>query len=619
MRNALLIASLDFRRLRMLPVTAAALGMLVLLARFLPSMRPSDVPELTLICALISAYALGTISAFSAGGMLFAKELSEKRLSFLYARPLSTFSIVAGKALAAITLIATSIAVALAPALIVYGRSAAARTTDAPLNLLLITATLMTTGVLLAHLTTLGFNDKSVWLLVSFVALSAGIAVITLTIRELLIPSEWSASETLPLIFIAAGSTILIAIVATVLGVIKGRALLRSVHRVTAITLAIGMGLLSLLVLGGAYWLTHPSVHDIHTHDVVISPDDRHIVAVGTRMGVPSSFLVNTTGAQPAVRLGSFTSAHSFSADGKTLAWTKNTRDSHFLHVWKIQAGKPRETTLEGERWNPSALSPSGRYLAKVGNNVELYDLEDGDRLIKSVALSEDSRSHRRVEFSGEDTLILTPRTADTKRVTIRSIHGTPQMLKASYPVNAGSFLSIDGGRLKTRKALEGDSSSHAVVDILTGETLWELKAANLNSLSVMFLPDGGLLTAQRMNTKSIWTVYDASLGKAVRTFETIPLSIGASLSTTEISASTRWDQPATTPRKTYVINWNSGTVREVAAGLRPSGAFQRYIQNREPTPGSLATRIFHAVDQNDASVYFNPLTGERRVLAGKQ
>ena len=132
-----------------------------------------------------------------------------------------------------------------------------------------------------------------------------------------------------------------------------------------------------------------------------------------------------------------------------------------------------------------------------------------------------------------------------------------------------------------------------------------------------MFLPDGGLLTAERVTGKSLWTVYDASLQNVVRTFETIPLSIGASLSSSEISASTRWDEPAAVARKSYVVNWNSGTVREVGKRLLPNGAMQRYMDRREPAPGSLATKIFWAVG-SDALIYFDPLKGERRVLAGK-
>lgn len=616
MRNALLIASLDFRRLRMLPVTAAALGLLVLFARFLPRMHPSNFADVTLLCALITAYSLGIISAFTAGGTLFAKELSEKRLSFLYARPLSTFSIVAGKVFAAAAIVGLTFTAAITPALLVYGRDPKIINSNSPGKLLLGTIMIMVVVAVLSHLTNLGFNDKSVWFLVSFIALTAGGAVNFLTIRQFLIPPISATTGTI-LVEAPAYITIVAIIVSILIGAVRGRALLRSVHRATAITLAVGMSLLVATVLGFAYWITHPSIHTINVHDIAVSPDNRNVVASGTTFGPPSSFLIDTTGSRAPVHLGAFTSDATFSADGKTLAWATHTRDSHLVHVWPLQEPKPRETTIQALSWNPPTLSPTGRYLAKMGRNVELYDLKDGDRLVKSIALPEDLRSHQRVEFVDEETLVLHYRSG-TLPVTIRSIHGRPQISQTALLSVAGSFFSTDGSRMKTRREQKGAPAEHLIIDVASGATLWERIATNQLSLSTMFLPDGGLLIAEQAKDKSIWVVYDSSLQNVVKTFETVPLSIGASLNSNEISATTRWDEAKTEARKSYVVNWSSGTLKEVGAGLFPIGAVeQRYFNKREPAAGSLSTKLFRSIGSGSL-ILFDPLKGERRVLAGQ-
>jgi len=63
------------------------------------------------------------------------------------------------------------------------------------------------------------------------------------------------------------------------------------------------------------------------------------------------------------------------------------------------------------------------------------------------------------------------------------------------------------------------------------------------------------------------------------------------------------------------LVDVATGEVREVARGLFPLMAFFPSGQGIEvPAPGSAAARLFQA---GDAVVYFDPIAGERRVLAG--
>lgn len=615
MRNALLVASMDFRRLRMIPLAAAALGILMLFVRFLPSVRSHNFAEVTVVGALIVAFSFGVIAALSSGAMLFAKELSEKRLSFLYARPLTTFSIVAGKTLAAAAVVIASFAAALLPAVLVYHRFAQPLNDPASLfKLMSFFALVMVVNAAVAHLVTIGSNDKSVWLLIDFAALTIGGTILVLTVRQFLIPMTM---DTAVLFATFAGTASLAVVIASMLiGAVHGRALLRSVHRSTAVSLASGMSLLVVLTVGAAYWVTHPSMDDVEIHQLLIAPDDRHVIAVGERWNVPSSFLLDTQHPGKPTFIGSMISSHAFSGDGRSIVWIAHSKDSHIVYRSHI-GGKAQATTITLSRETDLALSPDGRHLAKVGQNLELYDLDDDDRLIRSIALPMDSKWVRSVDFTDADTVRVRSYGNEPQTFIVDDLFTKPVLSTNNSVANTpGSFVSIDGRRVKVRTSDDTNSSVHRIHDLRTGEMLWELRS---NRAGVMFLPDGGLLAIdEKQKGRTTFTVYDPSLKAVANRFEMDgSFGLGGSVGPAEVTVFTRSGVPATEVRKTFLLNWKNGTIREVAAHLVPTTNFYRHTQRREPDPGSLATKLFRDVKTGSA-IYFDPLTGERRVLAGK-
>jgi len=71
--------------------------------------------------------------------------------------------------------------------------------------------------------------------------------------------------------------------------------------------------------------------------------------------------------------------------------------------------------------------------------------------------------------------------------------------------------------------------------------------------------------------------------------------------------------------RSIFLVNLTSGDVRHLADGLFPVAYFTRWTSsqpNYQPEPGSEATKLFYGPGRT--LVRFDPLTGERRLLLGR-
>ena len=622
MRNALMIASLDYRRLRIIPIAAAACGIMVLFMRFLPSVRNENLAELTMIAALVVAFSFGAVAALSSGAMLFARELSEKRLSFLYARPLSTVSILTGKGLATAGLVVTSFVAGYLPSLFIYWRSIEAEavaTSQAKALFSAIFGVLLLMVVLasFAHLVTIGFNDKSLWLLINFAALTIGFTVIVSTVRQFMVPGITFVSTMR--LFAAPWMAVLSVLIASVvIGAARGRALLRSVHRATAITFATGMTAIVVTVISLAWWVTHPGLEDIVIREIVASPDDKHAIVIGSRWGVPSAFLINTTDASEPVFLGAMATDHTFSDDGRSLVFLSHTADDQTVQRHLLGSERPIRTTLTAPRskyrTQPFALSPDGRHLARLGQNIEIYDLDDRDRLVKSIPVPAEVKGERRIEFLDGDSIYFIGNVEEKPAVVIDSVFTNPTVSTTRLrPHSIGSFTSADNTKLKIR--IRGDANAqniHRVHDMATGEMLWQQQS---NSIATMFLPNGGLLVSDTTRGMTSFSVYDSSLKSITRRVALKgPYSLGAAVSADEVTLFTRWGVDPKGVRTTYLFNWTTGAIRVAARGLVPASGYYRYTQHREPAPGSLPTRLFRDM-KDQSALLFNPVTGEKKPL----
>jgi hypothetical protein len=109
----------ELERQGLVPAVALAIGIAVLALPYLPG-GPSRLPpeELRTVAAGISVVAYVVFVALALGASLLARDLAERRASFLFARPLAAGAIALGRLAAALLLLLLSALLVVAPALL---------------------------------------------------------------------------------------------------------------------------------------------------------------------------------------------------------------------------------------------------------------------------------------------------------------------------------------------------------------------------------------------------------------------------------------------------------------------------------------------------------------------
>jgi hypothetical protein len=130
-----------------------------------------------------------------------------------------------------------------------------------------------------------------------------------------------------------------------------------------------------------------------------------------------------------------------------------------------------------------------------------------------------------------------------------------------------------------------------------------------------VFLSDGRIVYAAADDAATRLRVFDAE-GRPVRSLEVPPPSrvyLGGEVAPGKIAVATVRDaDPAVEGGALYLADVDAGTVRKVADGLRPAVWYPFFD---ELPVGSDATKLFRG--PGASLVRFDPITGERRVLAG--
>ena len=116
MKNALVIARRELTEKRFVFLTAIAFALLALIVPFMPGVHASERRNALAMASLIFSTGFTVGLAAILGANIIGRELSDGRLSFYFARPVSAASIWFGKLIAALLLIAVSFAIIALPA-----------------------------------------------------------------------------------------------------------------------------------------------------------------------------------------------------------------------------------------------------------------------------------------------------------------------------------------------------------------------------------------------------------------------------------------------------------------------------------------------------------------------
>jgi ABC-type transport system involved in multi-copper enzyme maturation permease subunit len=606
-------------------VLAAALAFAVI-PFLLPLLSAGHGAARSTIIVAAGIFAAGFTVGLAAilGGSFIGRDVSDGRMSFFFARPVSSAAIYWGKLSAALLLVVVSFAIILGPAL-VFGEAAwtNAWTRDAGF-ITIVTLSTALALFLLAHVIGTFVRSHSPWIGLDFVlAVLAGIGVWSI-VRPL---AEAAAVELFRAVSIALAVAIAAAIIAAgAWQLANGRIDRRRNH--LELSRFLWPALALVLAIGGGYvaWVVSASPKDIAAV-IGVEPahGGRHALVVATVNGrgdYHPAFLIDTaTGAYARVAAGPQWGAE-FTRDGSKMVIMRATglRDAQAeVFVRDLATGVERDTGLTIPPSPLMVVNDDATRVAALGSSmVAVYDVP-AKRSLASARLA-DSRWILGAFFDGPRTLRVFseeggdfpngPRTLNIDEIDLAT-HGVRRT--GSVFTNGkyiGLYASADGSRLLTRAGKGGI----LVADGRTGAVLFTLApAAGFAFGSAAFLTDGGIAVGETAaGDASSLRLFNADGSPRA----TIPLGIARSVFPVREIA----------PGKVIAgmnnrSGWSTALVDLPTGAITAQQPSHPIVRNErggissDPRVGVVGTTLL--MREGRKIVRWNALTGEKKVIAG--
>ncbi|MGA9750632.1 MAG: hypothetical protein WBS54_02470 [Acidobacteriota bacterium] len=521
-------------------IWAAALvaGLLPFLLAALPGMT-YGYAEVRDASALAIAVGAGELLALVLGATVLGRELTERRLSFDFARPIGGLAIWAARMGAVLILSLGSALVILLPATLAGGGFVTLLTgatvrpetpwylpAPGPLGMILLYVLNVLFLAALAHVLGALGRSRSPWLLLDAALFVAIGLVVFLAGRGLYRQDAFLGLA-------AGGLGCAVLLVTTLLAagaaqVIHGRTDPRAGHRALSTTLWSLCAVGALGFAGYARWYTHVSPADLaNIQSAQVSPGGQWISVWGGarhRSDLSPDFLYNpTTGASLRLNIQWWGDAPAFSEDGSRAAWVAG-RDRREIMTAGLGAAQPvaAKTGIEvaGLDWR-LALSPSGRRLAVLSDGtLSVYELAGG-RLLASARVLNRSEEKRQEEVFWKSRMlfpdeghvalfgVLSPKASQsTSSVTLQRFNLASRKLETTGEIGglAGSiFVTPDRTGSRLIVSQKEDHWTSSLRDGLTGALITPLGPEG-HAIRAAFLPEGGVVAWSRAKGESeLW------------------------------------------------------------------------------------------------------------------
>ena len=171
MNHTMAIARREISEKAFVFIAAAALAVVASLMPFVPGVQ-SNHREVVVVAATVCAVGLALGMSLMLGASVIGRDLTDRRLSFYLAKPISAPAIWFGKIAACAVLIAGAFAIALSPALFA-GAVAFRRVFSGASSLFLAVSIGATASFFIAHVISTIVRSRSLWALADFAALAA--------------------------------------------------------------------------------------------------------------------------------------------------------------------------------------------------------------------------------------------------------------------------------------------------------------------------------------------------------------------------------------------------------------------------------------------------------------
>jgi hypothetical protein len=490
------------RELLLLAVAAAIIAALMPLMPGLGHYQPDDVRT---VSSNTLALALGWGLALLIGATMIGGDLSEGRLGFYFARPVSGLALWWGRVLAAFFLILVCEIIVLLPSL--FGGLSVLVSSDvwgwpALIGYLVLPLLLL----LLAHAISIMVRARTAWLLLDLAGFVVFAVVAWVSLRPLLMMvaeiAVWVIAGALTVALLVALS------VAGWMGVAVGRVDLPRTHGALSLALWGTLAVCLAGIVAYSSWLRNfgpPEFDDVEV--LTVAPDGRWVETFGharNRFDVRRRCLISTTDDLWIPVTGSWARYPMdvvYSVDGSTALWRGAGSSDRLRALWWADLGRrdpsARQTNLVVATDALLALSAAGNRLAILEEEtLSIYELED-EHLLTAVRLPE-----------GFDRVTPLFHSEEALRLFVRVGHGDGQsLLIVNVVVSTGeiiptgkikglgdkSLFMVDGGLkhiVVWTRSEEGLASERRICDATNGTVIRKLTTSGLPR----FLHDGRLV-----------------------------------------------------------------------------------------------------------------------------
>jgi ABC-type transport system involved in multi-copper enzyme maturation permease subunit len=644
MNGALAVARREFGEKAFVLIAACVLALVPFLVTLIPGVRSFDAHQIIATTAAFLSVGFAWGLAVILGATVIGRDLTERRLSFYFARPISPAAIWFGKMGASLAMVLVSFAILFGPAIAVAMR-AWRKSWDIDLRLFLgIVAGVSIVLLLLAHALSTMVRSRSPFVLIDF----AMLIVIVLGTAGILLPLIFAfARELATFVASSVGAAFVVAMIgAGWYQVAEGRVERRQSHRAMSMALWSSMGFV--LLLAGIYvaWVLSAKPSDFVLLQQVEQPaNGPWIIIAGEvkhRLDFRPVFLLNTDDGSSqriggAWRLGldAF-----FSSDGRTAGWVAATSlraDRFELVLQRLMPGaKPIETGIPVRPFSEVAVSDDAARVAAFGENVTIWDVAQR-KLLGSFRMPRERVRWWLGYFNGADHLRLIAVLADQelplregpRDQTIRIFdyditRRALQVLGETHVIarNVGISANADGSQLVLRaygagagqpavRVIDGRTASR-VIDI--AETSAGLGAYRILSNSVLAIAQQGdrdsVLRFYALNgtlqhelplpgVSRMWVIGEVAPGKLL-------------VDTCRGPDVMRRDQMKFW--SPMVIDSATGTVVAQTNGLWPISGDWNSRYSRDPRRPLLTAKPLF-VDENRALISWDPSTNRRRII----
>jgi hypothetical protein len=636
MKAIMAIMARDVMARRELPLMAVAVAILISFLPILPNIETFEATDVRTVASSVSALALGCLLALLLGATVFGNDLSEGRLSFFFARPVSGLAVWWGRVLAVMALVWIVEIIVLAPALYHEGIRAFTSSDGADWLTILAYVVAPLLFFLLAHAVSILVRAGTPWM---FLDLGGAIVVAVFVWLNLTPVIEIGAPIAM---WVVAGTLVAALLISLTVGgasgVAVGRVDLRRVHSAQSLALwsTMAICLAAITVYGG--WLRNFGPREFNDVDVItVAPDGGWVEAVGRakgRLDVKRRYLISTTRNRwlPLPRQWEHSDGVAvFSRDGSTAVWRGGGPVEEPRSLLWADLGRPdpmaRPTSILVSDQAALTLSGDGTRLAILEEGTaSIYELGE-ERLVKAIRLSEDL--HRAaVIFVSLDTLRLYARSGveNAQSVLIAEIDtATGELVRTGAISGLGktSWFAVDAAleRLVVWTRSEGDRfSERRLHDAKNGALKRNLNIAGFPR----FLQDGRMVLSSEDDNGSIELVVEQVEGDGW-----MPHTLGASDGSrvhgeavpNGVVVSHLVDPGDRTQGiRLALIDVDSGEARNIGSHLRST--IRRFPWQAGVSMGFFwycdepaVARLF--IDQSGALVRWDPETGEMVHVVG--